>query len=103
MLPLRGAAMTWQDGVAYFFGGGFLANFTPHFVAGASGRPFYTPFAKPPFRGLSSPAVNILWGLFNLALAYALLVGVSGFELRRLGDVGIATTGFGLASLFIAR
>jgi hypothetical protein len=95
--------MTWQDAVAYFFGGVFLANFTPHFVAGVSGRTFHTPFAKPPFRGHSSPAVNILWSLFNLGVAYVLLVAVGGLELRRLADVAIAATGFGLASLFIAR
>ncbi|MFT3708169.1 MAG: hypothetical protein QM817_10995 [Archangium sp.] len=95
--------MNWQDGVAYFFGGLFLANFTPHFIAGVSGRAFHTPFAKPPFRGLSSPAVNILWGLFNLALAYVLLVIVGGLELHRVGSVTIAAIGFGLGALFIAR
>ena len=63
--------MAWQDGVAYFFGGVFLANFTPHFIAGVSGRPFHSPFATPPFRGLSSPVVNVLWALFNLAVVYA--------------------------------
>jgi hypothetical protein len=95
--------MTWQYGVAYFFGGVFLANFTPHFVAGVSGRSFPTPFAKPRFRGVSSPAVNILWGLFNLVVAYVLLVVVGDLELHRVSDVAIAATGFGLASVFIAR
>ena len=95
--------MTWLYDVAYFFGGVFLANFAPHFVAGVSWREFPTPFAKPPFRGRSSPAVNILWGLFNLVVAYVLLVVVGGLELRRVADVAIAATGFGLASLAIAR
>lgn len=95
--------MTWQYGAAYFFGGVFLANVTPHFVAGVSGRPFPTPFARPPFRGLSSPAVNILWGLFNLVVAYLLLLVVGGLELRRVADVAVAATGFALGSLFIAR
>src|SRR5882672_3767266 len=95
--------MSWHDVVTYFFGGAFLANFVPHHVAGVSGRSFHTPFAKPPFRGLSSPAVNILWGLFNLGVAYVLLVVVGGLELRRVADVAIAATGFGLASLLIAR
>lgn len=95
--------MTWQHDVAFFFGGVFLANFTPHFVAGVSGRAFHTPFAKPPFRGLSSPAVNIVWALFNLVLAYVLLVVIGGLELRRVADVAIAATGFGLGALFIAR
>lgn len=95
--------MTWQEGVAYFIGGAFLANFVPHFVSGVSGRSFPSPFAKPPFRGLSSPAVNVLWGLFNLAVAYVLLVVVGNLELRRVAEVGMAATGFGLASLGIAR
>ncbi len=95
--------MTWHDALAYFFGGMFLANFAPHFVAGVAGRAFHTPFAKPPFRGLSSPVVNILWGLFNLGLAYLLLVVVGGLELRRVADVSVAATGFGLMSLFVAR
>lgn len=95
--------MTWQDGMAFFFGGVFLANFTPHFVAGVSGRAFHTPFAKPPFRGLSSPAVNMRWGLFNLGVAYVLLEIVGGLELHRVPEVAIAATGFGLMSLFIVR
>jgi hypothetical protein len=95
--------MTWKDVVAYFVGGMFLANFTPHFIAGVAGRAFHTPFAKPPFRGLSSPAVNILWGLFNLGMAYLLLVVVGGLELRRVAEVSIVASGFGLMSLFIAR
>jgi hypothetical protein len=95
--------MPWHDVAAYFFGGAFLANFIPHFVAGVSGRSFPSPFAKPPFRGLSSPAVNVLWGLFNLAVAYALLVIVGSFELRRVADVVISAGGFGLASVGLAR
>jgi hypothetical protein len=95
--------MLWYDVAAYFFGGVFLANFVPHFVAGVSGRSFPTPFAKPPFRGLSSPAVNVLWGLCNLAVAYALLVGLGELELQRATHVAVSATGFGLASLGIAR
>lgn len=89
--------------VALFFGGVVLANATPHLVAGVQGRPLPTPFAKPPFRGLSSPAVNILWGLTNLVVAYVLLVVVARFELRQVGQVAIATAGFGLGALAIAR
>jgi hypothetical protein len=95
--------MPWHDGAALFFGGMFLANFVPHFVAGVSGRPFHSPFARPPFRGLSSPVVNILWALFNLAMAYALLVVVGSFELRHVAHVAISVAGFGLASVGIAR
>lgn len=95
--------MPWHNVAAYFFGGAFLANFCPHFIAGVSGLPFYTPFATPPFRGLSSPAVNVLYALFNLAVAYALLVVVGSFELRPAADLAVSAAGFGLASVGIAR
>ncbi|MCC7534957.1 MAG: hypothetical protein IT379_02020 [Deltaproteobacteria bacterium] len=95
--------MAWHDVVTNFFGGAFLANFVPHFVAGVSGRSFPSPFAKPPFRGLSSPAVNVVWGLFNLSVAYALLVLIGSFELHRVADVVVSTAGFGLVSVALAR
>jgi hypothetical protein len=94
--------MLWHQVVACFFGGAFLANFVPHFVTGVSGRPFHSPFAKPPFRGFSPPSVNILWGLFNLAVAYILLVVVGGFELQRVAHAAVSGAGFGLASIGIA-
>lgn len=92
--------MSW---VAYFVGGVFLANFTPHLFAGVSGRSFPTPFATPPFRGLSSPAVNVGWGLVNLVVAYVLLVVVGDIEPRQPAQAAIAASGFGLGALFIAR
>lgn len=95
--------MTWQDCVVYFFGGIFVANFAPHFIAGVSGRAFPTPLAKPPFRGLSPPLVNILYGLFNLGVAYVLLVVIGGLDLRRVAAVAVAATGFGLWSLLVAQ
>lgn len=95
--------MRWHDVAAYFSGGVLLANFVPHFVAGVSGRPFPSPFATPPFRGLSPPVVNVLWGLFNLALAYVLLVVVGSFDPRHMAHVATSAAGFGLASLGIAR
>jgi hypothetical protein len=65
--------MAWYDYVAGFFAGMILANFVPHFVHGISGDRFPTPFAKPPGKGLSSPTVNVVWALFNLAVGYVLL------------------------------
>lgn len=65
--------MPWYNYVACFFAGMFLANVVPHFVQGVSGNPFPTPFAKPPGKGLSSPTVNVLWALFNLAVGYLLV------------------------------
>lgn len=64
--------MNWYNYVACFFAGMFLANFVPHFVQGISGDRFPTPFAHPPGKGLSSPTVNVIWGLLNLAAGYFL-------------------------------
>src|SRR6185295_18329799 len=97
-----GASMPWHN-VAYFFGGIFLANFFPHFIAGMSGARFPTPFAKPAFRGPSSPVVNIFYALFNLGMAYTLLVIVGSLELGHLPHVAISAAGFALWSLQIAR
>jgi hypothetical protein len=95
--------MPWHHVAAYLFGGMFLANFFPHFIAGMSGVRFYTPFATPPFRGLSSPVVNVLYALFNLAMAYALLVVVGSLELGHAPHVAISAAGFALWSVQIAR
>ena len=95
--------MLWHTAMAYFFGGLFLANFFPHFIAGMSGTRFYTPFASPPFRGLSSPMVNVFYALFNLGIAYVLLVLVGSLELQNVSAVAVSTTGFGLWSLMVAR
>jgi hypothetical protein len=91
--------MPWYEVPAYFFGGAFFANFVLHLVAGVSGRRFPTPFASPPFRGLSPPPVNVLYGLLNLAVAYALLAGVGSYELQRASHAGLSAAGFGLWSL----
>jgi hypothetical protein len=58
----------WSTYVASFFAGMFLANAVPHFVHGISGDRFPTPFAHPPGKGLSSPTVNVVWGLLNLVV-----------------------------------
>jgi hypothetical protein len=65
--------MTWYFYIASFFAGIFLANAIPHFIQGISGNKFPSPFSKPPGRGLSSPTVNVLWGLFNFLIGYLLL------------------------------
>ena len=62
--------MSWSHLVAHFLGGAFFANALPHLIAGISGLPLQTPFASPPFKGLSPPAVDLLWALANLAVAY---------------------------------
>lgn len=64
--------MGWHNYVAAFFAGAFLANTVPHFVYGICGDRFPTPFSKPPGKGLSSPMVNVVWGLFNIVIGYIL-------------------------------
>jgi hypothetical protein len=64
--------MSWYEYIASFFAGAFLANVVPHFVHGISGDRFPTPFSHPPGKGLSSPTVNVVWALFNLAVGYIL-------------------------------
>jgi hypothetical protein len=95
--------MLWFYFPAYFFAGAFFANFVPHFVSGVLGRTFPTPFASPPFRGSSSPRVNVLYGLGNLAIAYALLSRVGDFEPRSALHAGTFGLGLAAMSLFITR
>ena len=65
--------MKWYHYIACFFAGAFLANFVPHFVQGISGHSFPSPFSNPPGEGLSSPTINVVWGLINLVIGYILL------------------------------
>jgi hypothetical protein len=95
--------MHWYHFVAYFFGGAFLANTVPHLTNGISGHPFQTPFAKPPGQGLSSSTVNVLWGLFNLALAYLLVCRVGSFSLLNTGQVLALGAGMTVIALMSAR
>jgi hypothetical protein len=95
--------MSWIHLVSYFFGGLFLANAIPHLVSGQMGRPFQSPFARPSGEGLSSSQVNVVWGAFNLALAYGLLCHVGTFDPRNLAHAGAAAAGLLLISLFCAR
>ena len=67
--------MKWYNYIACFFAGMFIANTVPHFIHGVSGDSFPTPFANPPGKGLSSPTVNVLWGLLNLVIGYLLYKG----------------------------
>ncbi len=89
--------------LSYFFGGVFLTNAIPHFVSGLMGRPFQSPFAKPPGQGLSSSTVNVLWGFFNIVVGYALVFRVGNFDARDLGDVAAFGAGALAIALFAAR
>ena len=97
------AETRWYHVLAYFFGGAFLMNSVPHLVAGISGSPFQSPFATPPGEGLSSSTVNALWGSFNLAVAYLLLVRTGHFDLRRTRHAIPLALGAFIMALMLAR
>ena len=77
--------MKWYHYLLCFVGGAFATNFVPHFINGISGRPFPTPLNPPP-AGMSSPVINVLWGVINLAVAY-LLLRYGKFESRKWATV----------------
>ncbi len=93
----------WYHLLAYFFGGAFLANTVPHLVNGISGSPFQSPFAAPPGQGLSSATVNVLWGMFNLVVAYVLVARLGRFELRQTRHAVAIGLGVLLTALMLAH
>jgi hypothetical protein len=95
--------MSWYHYLAYFFGGAFLANALPHLGNGISGHAFQSPFATPPGVGLSSSTVNVLWGLFNLAVGYLLVCRVGNFELRKTRHVLVLGAGILVFSVLLAH
>ncbi len=95
--------MSWLDDVSYLFGGAFLANAVPHFVSGVMGRPFQSPFARPPGKGLSSSTVNVLWGFANFVIAYLLLARVGSFDLHAADHVIAVGVGVLLVGVMSAR
>ncbi|WP_250634249.1 hypothetical protein [Pinirhizobacter soli] len=90
--------------VAAFFLGAFLCNAIPHLANGLSGEPFQTPFAKPRGMGLSSPVVNVLWGLANVMAAAAIAefsaVLAGGWTLHVTALLGALAIGLYTASHF---
>ncbi len=95
--------MRWYHYISYFFGGVFWANALPHLGNGISGHAFQSPFASPPGVGLSSSTVNVLWGLFNLAIGYLLVCRVGSFDLRKTTPVLALGAGILLMSLNLAH
>ena len=95
--------MPWSLALMYFLGGAFLANALPHLLAGLARRPFPTPFASPPFRGQSSPNVNIAWALANLAVAYLLLMRIRAPDLHQWSYVAAVLAGFIMMTLQVVR
>jgi hypothetical protein len=95
--------MNLANDISYFLGGAFLANAIPHIVSGIMGRPFQSPFAKPSGAGLSSSTVNVIWGFFNVMVAYLLIFHVGTFDPYSTSDVFAMGIGAFLIALFSAR
>jgi hypothetical protein len=95
--------MSWLHLLSYFLGGATLANAVPHFVSGVMGRPFQSPFARPPGEGLSSSTVNLAWGFANLVLSYLLVCHVGAFDPRNGGQAAALGLGMLLLGLALAR
>jgi hypothetical protein len=98
----KGFTMHWFNYLGYFCGGLFLANSLPHLINGISGRAFQSPFAKPPGKGLSSSTVNVLWGFFNLVVAWLLLVKQGDFNIHDIGQVAALGAGILAMSIMLA-
>jgi hypothetical protein len=88
--------------IAWFFAGVFLTNAVPHLVAGLQGRAFQSPFAKPPGVGLSPPRTNVIWGVINLILGWALLSQIGAFDIRRWIDMAAIVTGVLAMGLYVS-
>jgi len=95
--------MEWVHYIVWFFGGAFFANAVPHLVSGLMGRPFQSPFAKPPGRGLSSSTVNALWGFANLIIGYVLVFQVGNFNIHSISDAVSLGLGVLAISVMLAR
>lgn len=95
--------MNWIHEISYLFGGAFLANAVPHFVSGIMGRPFQSPFAKPPGQGLSSSTVNVLWGFANIVVAYLLIARVGNFDIHAADQIIAVGIGVLLIGVMSAR
>jgi hypothetical protein len=98
--------MPWYNYLACFLAGAFFTNAVPHFVHGVSGDRFPTPFANPPGKGLSSPALNVVWALINLSLGalvfWAGKMTFSGFWSVLAFFIGMTAMSFRL-SVSLAR
>ncbi|WP_028536090.1 hypothetical protein [Paludibacterium yongneupense] len=95
--------MHWFVYLSYLLGGAFFSNAIPHFVSGVMGRPFQSPFAKPPGEGLSSSTVNVLWGVANLIIAYLLIARVGDFDPHAADQVIAVGVGILLIGVLSAR
>jgi hypothetical protein len=94
--------MPWYVYPAFFFAGAFFVNGIPHFVNGIQGKPFQTPFAKPPGKGLSTAKVNVIWGIVNFIVAYTLITRVAYFDFRLPCNMAIFGLGIFLTAVVLS-
>lgn len=97
--------MPWIAYIVHFIAAAFLTNGLPHFVSGVSGRPFRTPFVRLQGAKLSSPVTNVVWGWFNLLVAFLLFANIGPLYIGTPGDTvfvaaGVLVTGVLLARIF---
>lgn len=93
--------MKWTNYLACFFSGFWTVNILPHLLHGINGIAFPTPFASPPFQGLSSPLVNTVWALANIVLAYW-LARVGKLSRHNLLTMWLFFAGFAVLACFMA-
>jgi hypothetical protein len=74
---LEGDELSFQLFLIWYFIIGFLlANGLPHFVFGAAGKIFRSPFGQ-----RSSPRTNVIWGLSNFVLATVIAAALAALDL----------------------
>jgi len=74
--------------------GFLLGNGVPHFVFGAAGKVFRSPFGQK-----SSPKTNVLWGLSNMAAATIVAGALEALDLHSDYSLPVLLIGFWLAML----
>lgn len=87
-----------MDLALMFLAGLFFANGIPHFIHGASGEPFHTPFVYRLVPAVPSTLVNSVWGLGNFLLA-AVLISFLQPSAGPNAQTGAAAVGFAVASV----
>ena len=92
--------MAWYVYLFNFFAGALFANGIPHFIHGISGKKFRTPFAKP--GGESSPVINVVWGVVNFLVGYALLFGIGNFVLGFNRSAQMIALGFVVMAVLLS-
>jgi hypothetical protein len=78
----------------YFLVGFLLGNGVPHFVFGAAGKVFRSPFGQ-----RSAPRTNVIWGLSNFVAATAIIAGLVALGIYDGYSLFVLLLGFWLTML----